>query len=317
MISLVDDNRQWFKARSGFEPQQTTLEESVCSHAILEENYLEIRDMALDARTADNPLHTGGPEVSFYAGANLIAPNGHAIGTLCVLDTKPRQLNDFQRGALKTLSRQVMMQLELRKKIRIETALKSEMDHRVKNSLQTIASILRMASRKVTNAEAIDVLNLVERRLSAVAALHSELMGQDGRSLVEMISYMRQIHELVSAIGPKNIDIKLTSDDGTLEGKKASAVGMIISEFVANSIKHAFPNGQSGQVTVSLKYDNRNGWILECRDNGNGDQPASDDKSISTGLGEKLISSAALQLDGQAETEISKNGARLTVYFQS
>ncbi|HCQ58334.1 MAG TPA: histidine kinase, partial [Sulfitobacter sp.] len=129
----------------GFEPQETGLDQSVCSHAILDGGYTEISDMGADPRTADNPLYVGDPRVKFYAGANLVAPNGQPIGTLCVLDTKPRTLNDFQRQALQTLSRHVMMQLELRKKIRIEAALRAEMDHRVKNSFQTIASLLRMA----------------------------------------------------------------------------------------------------------------------------------------------------------------------------
>ena len=145
----MDEKRQWFKARVGFEPHETTLDQSVCSHAILDEGYTEIADMGADPRTSDNPLYVGDPRVKFYAGANLVAPNGQPIGTLCVLDTKPRTLNDFQRQALQTLSRHVMMQLELRKKIRIEAALRAEMDHRVKNSFQTIASLLRMATRKV------------------------------------------------------------------------------------------------------------------------------------------------------------------------
>ena len=103
LISLVDEKRQWFKARVGFEPQETGLDQSVCSHAILDGGYTEISDMGADSRTVDNPLYVGDPRVKFYAGANLVAPNGQPIGTLCVLDTKPRTLNDFQRQALQTL----------------------------------------------------------------------------------------------------------------------------------------------------------------------------------------------------------------------
>ncbi|HIF78559.1 MAG TPA: GAF domain-containing protein, partial [Sulfitobacter sp.] len=99
LISLVDEKRQWFKARVGFEPHETALDQSVCSHAILDEGYTEIADMGADPRTSDNPLYVGDPRVKFYAGANLVAPNGQPIGTLCVLDTKPRTLNDFQRQA--------------------------------------------------------------------------------------------------------------------------------------------------------------------------------------------------------------------------
>lgn len=316
LISLVDEDRQWFKARLGFEPRETGLDQSVCSHAILEDDFLEISSMAEDLRTADNPLHIGGPEVKFYAGANLIAPNGLPIGTLCVLDTKPRQLTDFQRQALKTLSRQVMMQLELRKQIRIEAALRSEMDHRVKNSLQTIASILRLSAKRVTDPDALDVLDLVERRLGAVASLHSELMGRDGSSSVEMRSYFEEICALVSAITPDNVKVHFTALQGNLEARKASAIGMIVSEFVANSVKHAFPDNQEGEVTISLTSDADKTWVLQCRDNGIGQRPSSEKIPDSKGLGEMLMESAALQLDGQVENDIGSDGARMTVYFK-
>ncbi|MFG6589561.1 histidine kinase dimerization/phosphoacceptor domain -containing protein [Sulfitobacter sp. 1A12157] len=248
LISLVDENRQWFKARVGFEPHETTLDQSVCSHAILDEGYTEIADMGADPRTSDNPLHVGDPRVKFYAGANLVAPNGQPIGTLCVLDTKPRTLTDFQRQALQTLSRHVMMQLELRKKIRIEAALRAEMDHRVKNSFQTIASLLRMATRKVQDPDARDVLALVERRFGAVASLHSELMGQGGRSKVQTKSYLEQLNKLLSAGAPDHVAIFCEAAPGELQAAQASALGMIVSEFVANSIKHAFAGDRAGEI---------------------------------------------------------------------
>ena len=183
LISLVDEDRQWFKANIGFDPAQTGLDESVCSHALLQDDFLEIEDMASDIRTADNPLYTQEPGVHYYAGFNLRAPNGMPIGTLCVLDTKPRKLTEFQRQALQTLSRQVMIQLELRKRLAQEESIRSEIDHRVKNSLQTIASVMRIAARQITDPCALDVIALVERRLGAVASLHSELMGTEGQEL--------------------------------------------------------------------------------------------------------------------------------------
>lgn len=317
LISLVDDNRQWFKARVGFEPEETPLDQSVCSHAILEEDFLEIEDMATDTRTADNPLHTDGPEVKFYAGANLVAPNGMPIGTLCVLDTKQRKLTDFQRQALKTLSRQVISQLELRKRIQTEEAMRSEMDHRVKNSLQTIASVLRVAARKVTDAAALEVLELVERRLGAVASLHSELMGQDGKSDIPTSSYFEQLRLLLAEISPDHVTIKVEVDDGLLESRKASALGMIVSEFAANAIKHAFPDGRQGQVTIKLQKTGPITWFLECRDDGVGRHKQDDETTTSnTGLGELLMSSAATQLDGSLENGTGPDGTSMTVTFK-
>lgn len=316
LISLVGDNRQWFKARVGFDPLETSLDQSVCSHAILQDDFLEIEDMAADSRTADNPLHVDGPQVNFYAGANLVAPNGMAIGTLCVLDTKPRKLNDFQQQALKTLSRQVMTQLELRKRLKQEEAMRSEMDHRVRNSLQTISSVMRVASRQVSDEKALDVLGIVERRLDAVASLHSELMGSEGNGTVDTQSYLRRVVQLLEDVAPSNISFTVSASDGAVNSRKASAIGMIISEFVANSIKHAFPDGRQGNVQIALEETAKKAWTLTCQDDGVGNQGQSaPTQADSAGLGEKLMASAAGQLSGKLEYEARSSGTILKVSF--
>ncbi|WP_339819157.1 histidine kinase dimerization/phosphoacceptor domain -containing protein [Sulfitobacter dubius] len=317
LISLVDEKRQWFKARVGFEPHETTLDQSVCSHAILDGDFTEIPDMGADPRTVDNPLYVGDPRVKFYAGAKLVAPNGQPIGTLCVLDTKPRTLTEFQRQALQTLSRHVMMQLELRKKIRIEEALRAEMDHRVKNSFQTIASLLRMATRKVQDPDAKDVLALVERRFGAVASLHSELMGQGGKSKVQTASYLEQLSKLLAAGAPGHVTIFCEADPGELQAAQASAVGMIVSEFVANSIKHAFPEDRAGEIKISLRRQvETDGWLLECRDNGRG-HGGTVAGADSTGLGRMLMSTATEQLNGRLTTDFGADGALMRVCFRA
>ncbi|WP_427025328.1 GAF domain-containing protein [Aureimonas ureilytica] len=116
LVSLVDRDRQWFKARSGFEPCQTPLEQSVCSHALGQTDLLIIPDLTLDARTRANTLVTGEPFLRFYAGAPLVTPAGEVLGTLCVLDHVPRAdgLTEAEGEALSALSRQVVTQLELR-----------------------------------------------------------------------------------------------------------------------------------------------------------------------------------------------------------
>lgn len=318
LISLVDDQRQWFKARVGFEPTQTTLDQSICSHAILQDGIFEIEDLSADARTADNPLHTSGPKVGFYAGANLVAPDGMPLGTLCVLDNKPRKLTEFQRKALKTLSRQVMIQLELRKKLAQEEALKSEMDHRVRNSLQTIASVLRVAARQVSDPKALDVLEVVERRIGAVSSLHSELMGGDGKGAVDIQLFLDRLVSLLKEVAPENITLSGTAVDAELEARKASSLGMIVSEFAANSVKHAFPDDRAGEVTMRLTREGENQFVLVCSDNGIGRRPSAqpaDKKRKKTGLGDMLMAAAATQMGGQLEVESGVDGTTLTVRF--
>ena len=115
MISLVDEDRQWFKSRLGVKQQQTPREVAFCAHAILQDKPFIIRDATKDKRFAGNSLVTGESHIRFYAGIPLVNPEGLALGTLCVVDHQPRRLSAAQQKALQALSRQVMALLESRR----------------------------------------------------------------------------------------------------------------------------------------------------------------------------------------------------------
>ena len=114
LITFVDEQRQWFKSRIGLAATQTPREQSFCAHAILQPGVTIVPDAAQDAWFADNPMVTGPERLRFYAGTPLVTPQGHALGTLCVLDRRRRHLNAEQLDALLALGRQVVTQLELR-----------------------------------------------------------------------------------------------------------------------------------------------------------------------------------------------------------
>ena len=114
LISLVDAGRQWFKSRVGIEISETPREVAFCAYTILGTSIFEVPDTLEDTRFAEHPLVRGRPDIRFYAGAPLCAPDGSNIGSICVIDHAPRQLTAGQRDALATLGRQVMRQLELR-----------------------------------------------------------------------------------------------------------------------------------------------------------------------------------------------------------
>jgi diguanylate cyclase (GGDEF)-like protein/PAS domain S-box-containing protein len=115
LVTLIDGERQWFKARVGLAASQTHRDTAFCAHAIVgEDPLLIVEDAALDARFVDNPLVTGDPHIRFYAGAPIVTADGHALGTVCVVDTEPRRISAAQARSLQALARQTTALLELR-----------------------------------------------------------------------------------------------------------------------------------------------------------------------------------------------------------
>jgi len=126
LISLIDEHRQWFKARVGLQVKETPREHAFCAHAIATPNEtMQVADATQDERFASNPLVTGEPGIRFYAGAPLVTSDGQPIGTLCVIDRVPRQLDPQKLEMLRFLAQQVVTRLEERRRGSAESPLPS------------------------------------------------------------------------------------------------------------------------------------------------------------------------------------------------
>ena len=151
LVSLIDQDRQWFKSHAGLDARETPRDISFCGHAILGDDVFLVSDASRDPRFLDNPLVTGEPNIRFYAGCPLVVGNGHKLGTLCIIDSRPRKLTPADIELLQDLAH--MAQQEL-------AALQ----------LATIDELTRLSNRRGFDALADHVLNLC-RRLDQPATL--------------------------------------------------------------------------------------------------------------------------------------------------
>lgn len=146
VVNLIGNCRQFFKAEVGLGVRETPFESSFCAKAILEQDFLLVPDATQDRRFDGNPLVEGEPHLRFYAGALLKTEEGLPIGTLCVLDHRPRQLTELQQETLRVLARQVMAQLELRRSLAERT--------RQLQALEAGAQDLRLTRTELVESEA-------------------------------------------------------------------------------------------------------------------------------------------------------------------
>ncbi|NNE36001.1 MAG: GAF domain-containing protein, partial [Rhodothermales bacterium] len=120
LVSLVDESRQWFKSRQGLDATETSREVSFCGHTILSDQIMIVGDAADDERFCDNPLVTGNPEIRFYAGCPLSAPNGQRVGTLCLIDNKPRGMTPDELQLLQQIGKMVEEELVIAEFLRVD-----------------------------------------------------------------------------------------------------------------------------------------------------------------------------------------------------
>ncbi len=192
LISLIDSGRQWFKSRIGLDVSETPRETSFCAHAIAGDyDVFEVEDATKDNRFFDNPLVTGDPNIKFYAGVPLVTKQGHKLGTLCVIDSKPRQLNEQQQFALKVLADQVIklaeqklltrylnnVQTRMKQQAEMQNRILSIIAHDIRSPLVSLQGIIELSQEGILSEEnKVEMIELWKKQLDNTMGLLTNLI---------------------------------------------------------------------------------------------------------------------------------------------
>jgi diguanylate cyclase (GGDEF)-like protein len=211
LVSLVDADRQWFKSRQGLDAEETPRDISFCGHAIVDDDPLIVDDAAADPRFSDNPLVCGDPNIRFYAGHPVSAPDGSRIGTLCVIDSSPKQVTEEQKLLLAELARMVEEELIAANEATTDptTGLST------RNGLVAIAGhLVSLCKRK---REPLTLLMIQLENLDYIEARHGRYAGDT--ALVELAHLLKSSFresDVVGRVAPDTFAILLPST--SLEG---------------------------------------------------------------------------------------------------
>lgn len=299
IISIVDEDRIWFKSRHGLEFEQIPRSPGLCASAIDSEEAWLLTDASMDPRSAANPLVAGEFGLRFYLGIPLRTSDGFNLGTLCVTDKQPRTVTDEQITSLKDLAAVVVDELEVRlnarKAIQHQKMLFKEIHHRVRNNLQAIASLLHLQQRSCP-LEAIPALQKTAHRVQAIALLHHEFHSGSHVEFMNFKTHLLKLTELsVERFGAlKHIGINIEGDDCYVTFDEATPLSLMVAEMVSNSCQHAFPDKSTGLVKINVKQESDQLCLL-VSDDGIGFCSG----IVTGGMGIPLIKNFVGQLKGQ------------------
>lgn len=290
LITLLDDKRQWFKSHPGVAEKETPKELSFCAHAIVEANeIMVVNDATRDERFADNPLVTGDTKVIFYAGVPLVNEDGFALGSLCVIDHKHKELTETQTNALKIIAKQVVTKLELRRKAIALDKLHQQLitsnvfiekfasmaAHDIKNPLSSMllsSQALKMRLQKLEDSGCERLIDLNISSTNRLMVLLDEMLAYSKSPELLMAKknevYLNTILEQVIGIinVPAHFKINIPQENYMLN-VSVVAFEQIFINLLTNAIR--YNDKEEGQINIRFTEGNDH-YHIEIEDNGMG-----------------------------------------------
>jgi signal transduction histidine kinase len=319
LVSLIDRDRQWFKSKVGVDITESPRDQSFCAYTLSDVKTLIVRDAQLDPRFADNPFVLGDPNIRFYAGAPIVAPNGHVLGTLCVIDTQVRDISPRQIAALEALARQVMALIESRsnlleykraaaaliqsEKLAAVGRLASSMAHEINNPLEAITNLLFLSRSRATVPEVIQWLDEAElelRRISIIAnqtlRFHRQSSKPQEISCLNLFTPTLDLYE--ARLRNAGIVVEKRKRANELVECYEGDIRQVLSNLITNAID-AMPTG--GRLLVRSREGTdwstgRKGVVLTVADTGKGIDEETQKRLFEAFFSTKGINGAGLGL---------------------
>ena len=291
LVSLIDEDRQWFKSHHGIDATETPRDLAFCAHAInTPDSLLLVHDANKDERFFDNPLVTGGPKVQFYAGAPLNTKEGESIGTLCVIDTKPRaKFSEKQQASLKDLANQVMAQFELRRQnihqrlineeLRIKNNQLKHLSYRLAHDMKTpllgISSIVGFIKEDYSEffkeTEIPNYLGIIDNRVEYMESLINGIINYNAITNADInLEDFEISKEIQTILGQQcdssSVDLQLVNCPHNIK-HSLNSFRQIFRDLISNSIK--FTNKSNIEIIISFRED-EDFYYFTYEDNGPG-----------------------------------------------
>lgn len=306
LITLIDENRQWFKSTFGTDVRETSRDLSFCSYAIEADDVMVVPDLAADERFADNAFVTGDPFVRFYAGAPLRTRDGAGLGTLCVLDDKPRkEFGDRERQMLADLAASVMTEIEnSHKTAEIDdlTLVTQELKHRMGNMYAQMSSLISLVSSSVDDKEAL--VRVLREKITSLSHAQTMLMATPDQNISFSELAGGIIQPLLTDDAVSQVSIK-SSGELVVNPRAAFTLSLMLNELSMNALKHGALKSSDGQV--ELQWERQGGDVeVSWRETSRLSQPP---RPRAGGFGMMLLEKLApAQMRGVAGFSADANG---------